>query len=408
MKYIVVLGDGMADYAVPELNNRTPLQCAHKPFIDGLAAKGMLGMVKTVPQGMAPGSDTANLSVMGYDPVVYYSGRSPFEAASMGIPITESDITFRCNLVTLSEEEVYEERVMLDHSADEISSAEAKEIIAEVSKAFATSYIKFFPGISYRHLMLWENGPYDWRLTPPHDIIGKKVANFLPAGKGSETVTAMMKKSAEFLMNHPVNRERLKKGLRPANSIWIWGEGKKPLLSSFTEKYGLKGAVISAVDLIKGIGLCAGLESIDVPGATGNIHSNFKGKAEAALIALQKGLDFVYIHLEAPDECGHRSEISNKVKSIELIDSDVVGSLLKSLDTAGEPYKLMFLPDHATPLSLRTHTSDPVPFLIYDSENEQHNSGCTYDEACAAKSGLNIEKGHELMNFFLKNLEAKL
>ncbi|MBS4030386.1 MAG: cofactor-independent phosphoglycerate mutase [Clostridiales bacterium] len=408
MKYIVVLGDGMADYAVPELKNRTPLQSADLPFVDSLARRGTLGMVKTVPEGMSPGSDTANLSVMGYDPCVYYSGRSPFEAASMGIPMAKTDITFRCNLVTLSDESTYEERVMLDHGADEISSAEAKELIAEVDRTFGTPQIKFYPGVSYRHLMVWENGPYDWRLTPPHDILGKKIADFLPAGKSSETVAAMMKKSVEFLAGHPVNRQRRQKGLRPANSIWIWGEGKKPLLSGFTEKYGLKGAVISAVDLIKGIGICAGLESIDVPGATGTIHSNFRGKAEAALAALQKGLDFVYIHLEAPDECGHRGEINNKVKAIELIDREVVGVLRERLDATGEAYKLMFLPDHATPLSLRTHTSDPVPFLIYDSSNERDNPDYTYDERCAAGTGLYVDKGYRLIDFFLKNEEASV
>jgi 2,3-bisphosphoglycerate-independent phosphoglycerate mutase len=396
----------MADYAVPELKNRTPLQAADMPIIDSLAKKGTLGMVKTVPEGMNPGSDTANLSVMGYDPCVYYSGRSPFEAVSMGVPIAETDITFRCNLVTLSDEVTYEERVMLDHSADEISSAEAKELIAEIGRTFGTPYIKFYPGVSYRHLMVWENGPYDWRLIPPHDILDKKITNFLPAGKSSETVAAMMKKSVELLADHPVNRQRRENGLRPANSIWIWGEGKKPLLSSFTEKYGLKGAVISAVDLIKGIGLCAGLESIDVPGATGTIHTNFRGKAEAAFAALQKGLDFVYVHLEAPDECSHRCEINNKVKSIELIDREVVGVLRERLDATGEPYKLMFLPDHATPLSLRTHTSDPVPFLIYDSSNEQDNPDYTYDECCAAGAGLYVDKGYRLMDFFLKNGEA--
>lgn len=397
----------MADYAVPELKNRTPLQSATMPIVDSLARKGTLGMVKTVPDGLSPGSDTANLSVMGYDPCVYYSGRSPFEAASMGISISETDITFRCNLVTLSDEGTYEERVILDHSADEISSAEAKELITEVGSAFGTPHIKFYPGVSYRHLMVWENGPYDWQLTPPHDILGKKIGNFLPAGKSSETVTAMMKKSMELLTDHPVNRQRRQNGLRPANSIWIWGEGKKPKLPGFTEKYGLKGAVISAVDLIKGIGLCVGLESIDVPGATGTIHSNFRGKADAALAALKKGVDFVYIHLEAPDECGHRCEINNKVKSIELIDREVVGALRESLDAAGEVYKLMFLPDHATPLSLRTHTNDPVPFLIYDSSHEQDNPDYTYDEQCAAKTGLYVDKGYRLMDFFLKNEEAK-
>lgn len=391
----------MADYPVPELGNKTPLQSAVTPTIDYMAGKGTLGMVKTIPEGMPPGSDTANLAVMGYNPRKYYSGRSPFEAASMGVDMKETDITFRCNVVTLSDQEPYEEKILLDHSSDEITSAEAKELIAAVNEHLSTDAIKFYPGISYRHLMLWDKGPFEWDLTPPHDIIGKRVGDYLPKGKGSEIVEQMMRKSYEFLSNHPVNLRRMERGLKPANSIWIWGEGRKPMLSSFYEKYKLKGSVISAVDLIKGIALCAGLESIDVPGATGNIHTNFRGKAEAALEALKRGRDFVYVHLEAPDECGHRHEIENKVKSIEYIDDQIIRFLKEELEKSGEEYKMLILPDHPTPLSLRTHTSEPVPFLMYQSNAEMSDTALTYDEFNAKKTGLYIKEGFRLMDYFI-------
>lgn len=401
MKYIVILGDGMADYPVAELGNKTPLQYAVVPTIDYMSNKGILGMVKTVPEGMPPGSDTANLAVMGYDPGKYYSGRSPFEAASMGVNIKETDVTFRCNIVTLSDHEPYEEKILLDHSSDEISTAEAKELIIAVREHFNSDIIKFYPGISYRHLMVWEQGPYEWNLTPPHDILGRKVGGFLPSGIQSEIVEGMMRKSYEFLSKHPINKKRVEKGLKPANSIWIWGEGKKPMLSSFYEKYKLKGTVISAVDLIKGIGLCAGLESIDVEGATGNIHTNFRGKAAAALEALNRGQDFVYVHVEAPDECGHRYEIRNKVKSIELIDDQIIRFMKEELDKSGEDYKMLILPDHPTPLSLRTHTSEPVPFLIYQNKAEVSDTSLTYDEFSAKSTGLYIGEGCRLMDYFI-------
>jgi 2,3-bisphosphoglycerate-independent phosphoglycerate mutase len=407
MKYVVVLGDGMADYPVAELGGKTPLQAADKPNIDALASKGTLGLVKTVPEGMAPGSDTANLAVMGYDPRVYYSGRSPFEAASMGIPLHDSDITFRCNLVTLSENEDYAERVMLDHSADEISSDEARKIMEEISQRFASRDIAFYPGVSYRHLMVWHNGPSEWQLTPPHDILGSAVKEYLPAGPDAPLITAMMKESASFLVNHPVNRARVSRGLRPANSIWIWGEGRKPQIPPFSEKFGLTGAVISAVDLIKGLGICAGLKSIDVEGATGTLQTNFLGKANAAVDALKGGLDFVYIHIEAPDECGHRQETDNKVKAIELIDRLVVKTLKEKLDSLKEPYKILFLPDHATPLSLRTHTADPVPFLIYDSMDIKEGAIRVYDETSAADAGFFLGEGYKLMDLFLGRKEEQ-
>ena len=404
MKYIVVLGDGMADYPVEELNNKTPLQYANTPAIDYMAKHGILGMVKTVPEGMPAGSDTANMAVFGYDPFVYYSGRSPFEAASMRVPMLDTDITFRCNLVTVSEDEPYEEKIMLDHSAGEITTAEAGELIKAVSEYLSTEAIKFYPGISYRHLMIWANGPYEWNLTPPHDILGKKVKDYMPKGLNSEVIEEMIKKSSQFLSQHDINKKRVAKGLNPANSIWIWGEGKKPLLSSFYEKYKLKGSVISAVDLIKGIGLCAGLDVIDVDGATGNVNTNYIGKAKAALTELAKGNDFVYIHVEAPDECGHRYEIENKYKSIEYIDNQIVKVIKDEMERIGEDYKMIILPDHPTPLALRTHTSEPVPFLIYQSNDEKDNLNGNYDEFTAKDTELYFPEGYKLMDYFLKGI----
>ncbi|MGH4123756.1 MAG: cofactor-independent phosphoglycerate mutase [Clostridium sp.] len=404
MKYIVVLGDGMADYPVKELNNKTPIQYARTPAIDYMAKHGIVGMVKTVPEGMPPGSDTANMGVFGYDPFVYYSGRSPFEAASMGVNMLDTDITFRCNLVTVSEGEPYVEKIMLDHSAGEITTEESAELISALSEYLSTEAIKFYPGIGYRHLMIWDNGPFDWNLTPPHDILGKKVKDYMPKGLNSEVIEEMIKKSSQFLSQHDINKKRVAKGLNPANSIWIWGEGKKPLLSNFYEKYNLKGSVISAVDLIKGIGLCAGLDIIDVEGATGNINTNYIGKAKAAMAELAKGNDFVYIHVEAPDECGHRCEVENKYKAIEYIDNQIVKVISEEMKELGEDYKMIILPDHPTPLALRTHTSDPVPFLIYQSNDEKDNPNGCYDEIGAKDTGLYFPEGYKLMDYFLKGV----
>ncbi|NLZ49000.1 MAG: cofactor-independent phosphoglycerate mutase [Clostridiales bacterium] len=400
MKYVVILADGMADYIVEELGNKTPLQYAKTNNFDYLASKGEVGLVNTIPEGMPPGSDTANLAVMGYNPKLYYTGRSPFEAASMGIDLKDTDVTFRCNVVTLSEAENYKDRIMLDHSADEITTEEAAILIEDLKKELETEEMKLYAGVSYRHLLVWDKAPSDYKLIPPHDIIGRKIEEYLPTGKDSKVLLEMMEKSVDILEKHPINLDRIKRGLKPANSIWIWGEGKKPLLTKFHEKYGLKGAVISAVDLIKGIGKCADLEVIEVEGATGNVHTNYTGKAKAALEALNKGKDFVYIHIEAPDECGHRNERDNKVKSIELIDEKIAGFLIQELDKASEDYKIMVLPDHPTPLTLRTHTSDPVPFLIYDSRKEIANP-YNFDEDGAAKSGLFFQDGCKLMDYFI-------
>ncbi|HOQ06886.1 MAG TPA: cofactor-independent phosphoglycerate mutase [Clostridiales bacterium] len=400
MKYVVVLGDGMADYRMPRLGQRTPLQYARKPNIDYLAANGEIGIVRTIPEGMSPGSDTANLSVMGYDPRKYYTGRSPLEAVSMGVKLSDNDLAFRCNLVTLDIDGDYESAVMADYSADEIPTSEAAELIDELNRHLSCDQIRFHAGISYRHCMVWHGGTGTRRLTPPHDILEKRITQYLPAGDNSEMFTDLMKKSYEILADHPVNRSRISRGLRPANSIWLWGEGKKPALPSFAEKYGMNGSVIAAVDLIKGIGICAGLVTIDVEGATGNINTNFRGKAEAALKELKSGKDFVYIHIEAPDECGHRFEVENKVRSIELIDELVVGTLLEGL-AEYDDFSLMVLPDHPTPLSLRTHTADPVPYVIYRKRSSKPSGAAGYDEFEAQKTGIYIEQGHKLMDRFL-------
>lgn len=403
MKYVVVLGDGMADYPVPQLGGKTPLQCAKKPNIDFLARHGHVGMVKTVPEECSAGSDTANLSVMGYDPRVFYSGRSPLEAVSMGIELSETDVTFRCNLVTLSDEAAYKDRTMIDYSSDEISTSESALLIEEVNRHFKDEAISFFSGISYRHCMVWKDGPSVFSLTPPHDILEKKITDYLPAGEKAEILLHMMEKSYEFLKDHPVNKARTARGLRPANSIWLWGEGKRPSLPGFNEKYNISGSVISAVDLIKGLGICAGLNVVDVDGATGNIHTNFEGKAKAALDELESGKDFVYLHVEAPDECGHRNEVENKVTSIEYIDDKVIGALMKGLEKFDD-YKILILPDHPTPLSLRTHTKDPVPFIIYHKNRERVSGVKGYDEIQIKESSLYIDDGYTLMDYFIKGI----
>lgn len=402
MKYIVVLGDGMADYPVGSLGSKTPLEYAKKPNMDALCKKGITGLVSNVPDNLKPGSDVANLSAMGYDPEIYYSGRSPLEAVSMGVDIKDTDVVFRCNIVTVTEEENYEDKKIIDHSADEITTEEAKELIDAVNKAFKNDFLTFYPGVSYRHAMVWSNGSTNVELVPPHDILERKIGDYIPKGDGADIIYDMMKKSYDILKNHPVNLDRIKRGLNPANSIWIWGEGRKPRLESFKKLYGIDGAVISAVDLIKGIAICAGLKSIDVEGATGNINTNFKGKADAALDALKDGADFVYIHLEAPDECGHRAEIENKVRSIELIDEKIVGYIKEKLNKIGEEYRMLILPDHPTPLSLRTHTRDAVPFVLYDSTDEKNSEISSYTEENAKKSGIYFDKGYKLLCEFLK------
>ncbi len=398
MKYVVILGDGMADYPVEELNGRTPLQVAKKPNIDALTKKSEVGIVYTTPKGMKPGSDNTNLGIMGYDPALYYTGRSPLEAASIGIDLQPDDITFRANLVTLSGETNYEDKTMVDYSSDEISTSEAAELIASLSKVLNNEHFSLYSGISYRHCLVWHHGQKGMDLTPPHDITTKPIQEHLPKGDGSAILYSMMKESYDLLKEHPVNLKRIRRGLHPANSLWFWGEGSKPQLTSMEEKYGKKGAVISAVDLIKGIGILAGMESIDVEGATGTYNTNYEGKTEAALNALKNGKDFVYIHMEGPDECGHRHEVENKITAIERIDEKVVGPMIKGLDEMGEDYAVLILPDHATPLSVRTHVNDPVPYLLYRKGIDFDSGVSQYDEDSARSTGIVVTAAHTLLN----------
>lgn len=388
----------MADYEIEKFGGKTVLEAAYKPNMDYMAAHGEVGMVKTVLDGMKPGSDVANLSVMGYDTRKFYSGRSPLEAASIGVKLKDNDITFRTNLVTLSNEERYEDKTMLDYSAGEITTEEARELIDAVEKELHTDLLHFYAGVSYRHLLVWEGGSKKVELTPPHDISDKKITDYLPKGDGADKLLEMMKKSEKILENHPVNQKRISEGKNPATSIWIWGEGTKPQLESFEKIYGLKGSVISAVDLIKGIAICAGMRSIDVEGANGNYDTNYEGKARAALDALRNGSDFVYIHLEGPDECGHQGNAENKKYAVEQIDKKIVGYLRHELEDTD--YKMMILPDHPTPVKLKTHVSDPIPYVIYDSTNEK-DANITYTEKNAKKTGVYVALGHELMKHFL-------
>ncbi len=400
MKYIVILGDGMADYPVDYFDGKTILEVANKPTIDYMCAHGELGMCKTVQDGMKPGSDVANLSVMGYDTKKSYTGRSPLEAASIGVDMKDDDVTFRTNLVTLSDEENYADKTMIDYSSGEITTEESAELMKAIAKELDTDVIKFYPGISYRHLCVWSGGSTNVELTPPHDISDRCIKNYLPKGDGAEKLYEMMRASERILKNHPINKSRVERGLNPATSIWPWGEGTKPSVENFYEKYGLKGSVISAVDLIKGIAKCAGMESIDVPGATGNCETNWKGKAEAALDAILRN-DFVYVHMEAPDEMGHQGKPEKKKFAVETIDSVVVKFLNDELTKRGVDFKMLIMPDHPTPISLRTHVSDPVPYIIYNSTKADGGSGLTYTEENGKRTGIYIEKGYTLMDRFL-------
>jgi 2,3-bisphosphoglycerate-independent phosphoglycerate mutase len=402
MKYVLVLGDGMSDWPINDIGGKTPLEAAHKPNMDRLIKSGTAGLVHTIPEGMSAGSDIANLSVFGFDPKTYYTGRSPLEAISMGLKLDSDDTALRCNLVTLSNEDTYEDRTMVDYSAGEITTEESTVLMDSVAKALNRDGISFYPGISYRHCLIWKKGPMEIWLVPPHDITGRKIAEHLPKGPECEIALDLMKKSSEILKNHPVNINRAKRGLNPATSIWLWGQGKKPDIPLFIEKYGLCGSVVSAVDLIKGIGIASGMKSVSVEGATGNIKTNFKGKAEAAIKELRDGRDIVYIHIEAPDECGHQGQLKEKIRAIELIDKEVIGTLLKELEVMGN-YRLMVLPDHPTPIAIKTHCSDPVPFFIYDSRKASvTNPKAVYTEAFAKSTGLVVREGHKLMDIFLE------
>jgi 2,3-bisphosphoglycerate-independent phosphoglycerate mutase len=407
MKYIILLGDGMADRPCAGLDGRTCLQAARTPNLDRMATLGQVGMVRTVPPGFPPGSDVANLSVMGYDPVKYYSGRSPLEAASMGVQLGPNDIAYRCNLVTLkvtggkaSGAGMARKAVMEDFSAGHISTQEARTLIEEIDSKLGTEHIRFYPGVSYRHLMVWKGGKDKIDCTPPHDIQDKEIQDYLPRGEGDDVINELMEESVDILTNHPVNKSRLENGKRSANSIWLWGQGRRPSMPTFREKYGLEGAVISAVDLTKGIGVYAGFDVIKVPGATGWIDTNYVGKAEHALFAL-KTKDIVYLHVEAPDEAGHTGDMQNKIKAIEDFDEFIVGNIVEGMKQFDE-YRILALPDHPTPLEIRTHAGDPVPFVLYDNRAERTGEPVSYDETIAGrKDALIFEEGYKLMDHFL-------
>ena len=402
MKYVVILGDGMADYRQPSLQGKTPLMLAKKPYIDALAKVSEVGLFRTVPCGMKPGSDVANLSVLGYNPQECYTGRSPLEAASIGIELKDTDVTVRANLVTVTDEENYQDKTMVDYSAGEISTKEAKELIEYLAKHINDDVYKLYAGISYRHCLLIENGQVASDLTPPHDITGKPVQGHLPTSKEGKELLAIMERSYELLKNHPINLKRIKEGKRPANSLWFWGAGTKPKLEKFAQRFGLKGGIISAVDLLKGIGKLTDMQVIEVEGATGNYDTNFIGKANACLDALDNGLDFVYVHMEAPDECGHHGDAKNKIYSIEQIDSQVVKTVVEGLKARGEEFAVLIAPDHPTPISTMTHCSDPVPYLLYKSNKEYPSTVSAYDEENAQKTGIFEEVGHNLMYKLIK------
>ena len=396
MKYVVVLGDGMADWPMESLGGGTPLSCAKTPVMDALAKVSEIGTVVTIPEGMAPGSDTANLSVMGYDPRKYYTGRSPLEALSIGVDMKDTDVVYRCNLVTLTEEDApYEEQTILDHSSDEISTEDAAILLRDVCRELENETYRFYTGTSYRHCLVWDRGQV-LELTPPHDVLERKIGEYLPH---DETLLYMQKRSYEILKNHPLNIRRKEQGLNPANSFWFWGAGTKPILTSFEDIYHKKGVMISAVDLLKGIAAGAEMDSIQVEGANGGLNTNYEGKAEAAVKALtERGYDFAYIHVEAPDEMGHQGSVEKKIRSIEYLDQRLIRLVKEGLDASGEDYRMLILPDHPTPIKVRTHVAEPVPYLLYDStalgDHTWH-----YNEEEAAKSGNTVAHGWDMMNY---------
>ena len=409
MKYLVLIPDGMADEKIEALGNRTPMEAAKKPTTDRLAKDALVGTVSNVPEGMVPESDTANMAILSFDPKIYSKGRSPLEAASMGIDLKPDETAYRCNVVTLSDlGEDYDDKIILDHSADEITTAEANELIKSMQQAFGNENRTFYTGVSYRHCLVLKNGDETYPFMRPHDILGKRIGEYLPkVENGGAEFYQLMRESFDLLNHHPVNEARRARGLKPANSVWFWSPGKKPQLPNFKEKWNLNASVISAVDLIKGIAICAGMRSIDVEGATGNVHTNYKGKADAAIRAFQDGSDYVYIHVEAPDECGHRAELDNKVLSIEKIDAEILKPIYEYLVSTGESFRIMILPDHPTPIRLRTHTSLPVPFLIYDSE-KKFDGVSLFCEETAGATGFYLPQGHKLMNLLLCPEQAKI
>lgn len=398
MKYIVLLGDGMSDKKLDELGGKTPLQAAKTPHMDFMAKRGRLGLAKTVPDGYPPGSDVANLSVFGYDPRACYTGRSPLEAASIGVELGPDDVAFRVNLVNLHPQggRLY----MQDYSAGHITDEEGRELIAALQEKLGSAEFQFFPGVGYRHLMVWRGGMDKMTVTPPHDITGQEIADYLPKGEGADRLIYLMNAAQMIFYNHPQYKKRVAAGHLPANSIWFWGQGKAPRMEGYREKFGLSGAVISAVDLIRGIGVYAGLDIIKVKGATGYIDTNYRGKAEAALKALET-VDYVYLHVEAPDEASHSGNLSDKITAIERFDEQVVGPVLEGIKEFGA-YRVLCLPDHPTPVKLMTHTAAPVPFIVYGGEESVRDEGAAYDEDCAKASGLYVEEGFRLMEMLVK------
>ena len=387
----------MADRPIPELSGKTPLEYAKTPMMDELAKQSEVGLVHTIPEGMSPGSDTANMSVCGYDPKIYYTGRSPLEALSIGVEMKDTDVAIRTNVVTVSDDDLpYEEKTIIDHSSSEIDTEDAAVLIEAVKKELANEMFAFYVGTSYRHLLIWDKGSVV-ELTPPHDILGKTIGEYLPK---ESLLFEMQKKSYEILNNHPINVARAAAGLNKANSIWFWGAGTKPILTSFEEKTGKKGAMISAVDLLKGIAVGAGMDNKNVEGANGQLHTNYEGKAQAAVDALTKeGYDFAYIHVEAPDEMGHQGSVERKVQAIEYLDEKVIRYVKEAMDQSGEDYRMLILPDHPTPIAVRTHTSEPVPYLLYDSTDLQDNRW-EYSEKCAEAGGIYKPQGHKLIDYF--------
>lgn len=396
MKYVVILGDGMADWPLECLGGGTPLSCAETPVMDALAKVSEIGTVPTIPQGMAPGSDTANLSVIGYDPRKYYTGRSPLEALSIGVDMKDSDVVYRCNLVTLTEEDApYEEQTILDHSSDEISTGDAEILLRDVCRELENENYRFYTGTSYRHCLVWDRGQV-LELTPPHDILTRRIGEYLPK---DETLKYMQKRSYEILKDHPLNIRRKEQGLHPANSFWFWGAGTKPILTSFEDIYHKKGVMISAVDLLKGIAVGAEMDRIEVEGANGGLHTNYEGKAEAAVKALtEQGYDFAYIHVEAPDEMGHQGSVEKKIQAIEYLDQRLIRLVKEGLDASGEDYRMLILPDHPTPIKVRTHVAEPVPYLLYDSTALQAHTW-RYNEKEAAESGNTVAHGWDMMRY---------
>ena len=399
MKYIVVLGDGMADEPIEALGNKTILEYANTPCMDRLSKMSEIGMVNTIPEGMSPGSDTANLSVLGYNPKKYYTGRSPLEALSIGVPMTDTDVALRCNIVTISDgDEPFEEKVIIDHSSDEISTEDCAVLLNAVKEELESKIYHFYVGTSYRHCLIWENGEVV-KLTPPHDVLTQTIGQYLPE---DEMLKEMMKVSYEILKDHPINIERKKKGLNPANCCWFWGAGTKPMLSSFEEKTGKKGMMISAVDLLKGIAVGAGMGVANVEGANGGLHTNYEGKTDAAVKALlEDGYDFAYIHVEAPDEMGHQGSVEKKVKAVENLDERVIKRLCDALDAQNVEYRMLVMPDHPTPIRIRTHSSDAIPYMLYDSTDKQANAW-NYNEKEASASGNSQSEGYKLIDKLLQ------